>query len=561
MPPVDTDRTIGTDRRSILKVGATLGTLGITGLSGCLGNDGGDGEDGTDEDGQNTIQDDDDDEETTAESLPEGGTFVIGAQQGVQTMSPFRGFLADYLIGEMMYDRLTRVDQEFEAHPNLAKEWETNDDFSVWTFMLQENATYANMDGQTVTADDVKATYEYLVSDDFSGSASSLSGVESVDVIDETTVEISLDGPDIDFAKRISETGGAFFIVPKDILDDDPSMLEDTDYGSGPLVLTEWDQQNQISFEAASDYHIDGINGNPLPYIDALEWDILPDEIQRANALADASIDAVSRTSPNVADRVDEDSVLVKRTSGLQYPIVLNTTVEPLDDPKVRKAIKYALDREQILEAVAPEGVLGHHAAVTPVHTHYNDDLDVGDTFGTTADPEAAQELLEEAGYGDGLEMKTFHYDDGVPAKETIAQLFQQQMRQVGIEFEINRLTEETWLSDYWNTDGVWYITNYSTRVLGSTVPRLAIRSEGPWNEANWSNEEYDAAYQKSVTATDAETAAEGLKRCQEINHREGAWVGTFHPKLYGGYKEYVKNYNLYPTYIKDFVSRCAVDK
>lgn len=561
MPPVDTDRTIGTDRRSILKVGATLGTLGITGLSGCLGNDGGDGEDGTDDDGQNTIQDDDDDEETTAESLPEGGTFVIGAQQGVQTMSPFRGFLADYLIGEMMYDRLTRVDQEFEAHPNLAKEWETNDDFSVWTFMLQENATYANMDGQTVTADDVKATYEYLVSDDFSGSASSLSGVESVDVIDETTVEISLDGPDIDFAKRISETGGAFFIVPKDILDDDPSMLEDTDYGSGPLVLTEWDQQNQISFEAAPDYHIDGINGNPLPYIDALEWDILPDEIQRANALADASIDAVSRTSPNVADRVDEDSVLVKRTSGLQYPIVLNTTVEPLDDPKVRKAIKYALDREQILEAVAPEGVLGHHAAVTPVHTHYNDDLDVGDTFGTTADPEAAQELLEEAGYGDGLEMKTFHYDDGVPAKETIAQLFQQQMRQVGIEFEINRLTEETWLSDYWNTDGVWYITNYSTRVLGSTVPRLAIRSEGPWNEANWSNEEYDAAYQKSVTATDAETAAEGLKRCQEINHREGAWVGTFHPKLYGGYKEYVKNYNLYPTYIKDFVSRCAVDK
>ncbi|MFC7132814.1 MULTISPECIES: ABC transporter substrate-binding protein [Salinibaculum] len=555
MPPVDTDTTVTTDRRSILRLGATLGTLGITGLAGCSSGDGGDGSDGGD-----TIQSDDD-STGTAESLPQGGTFTIGAQQGVQTMSPFRGFLADYLIAESMYDRLTRVDQNFEVHPNLAKDWETNDDYTVWTFTLVENATYSNMDGETVTAEDVKATYDFLTSEEFSGSASSLSGVDSVEVVDETTVEITLSEPDLNFTKRISETGGAFFIVPKSVLDDDPEQLQDTDYGSGPLKLTEWNQKNNIAFEAASDYHIDGVNGDPLPYFDKLEWEILSDNIQRANSLSDGSIDAVSRISPNVAGRVQEDSQLVKQTSGLQYPIVLNTTVEPLDNAKVRKAIKYALDREQILEAVSPEGVLGHHSGVTPVHTYYDEDFDVGDTFGTTANTEKAQQLLEEAGYGDGLEMQTFHYDDGVPAKEVIAQLFQQQMKQVGIEFEINRLTEETWLSEYWNTDGVWYITNYSTRVLGSTVPRLALRSEGPWNEANWSNDAYDEAFQRAQSATDEATKAEAMKECQKINHREGAWVGTFHPKIYGGYKNYVKNYDLYPTYIKDFISRCAVDK
>lgn len=560
MPSVDTDTTVETDRRSVLKLGATLGTLGITGLAGCLGGNQ-EGSDGGDTD---TIQSDDSDEdgtEETAESLARGGRFVVGAQQGVQTMSPFRGFLADYLIGEAMYDRLTRVDQSFEVHPNLATDWEANDDYTVWTFTLEENATFSNTDGTTMTAADVKASYDYLTSDDFSGSASSLSGVESLSVVDETTVEVTLTNSDLNFTKRIAETGGAFFIVPKEILDDDPSKLEDTDYGTGPLELENWNQKNDISFTANDDYHLEGADGEPLPYIDELAWNILPDNIQRANSLSDGSVDAVSRTSPNVAGRVQDSATLVKQTSGLQYPIVLNTTVEPLDDPKVRKAIKYALDREEILTAVSPDGVLGHHSGVTPVHTGYNDDLDVGDTFGTTANVEKANELLSEAGYGDGLEMETFHYDDGVPSKQVIAQLFQQQMGEIGIEFEIKRLTEEKWLSEYWNTDGVWYITNYSTRVLGSTVPRLALRSEGPWNEANWSNGDYDDAFARAASATAEEEKAEAMKEMQRINHREGAWVGTFHPKIYGGYKEYVQNYDMYPTYIKDFISQCAVDK
>lgn len=547
----DTDMVMGTDRRSILKVGATLGTLGITGLAGCSGGGGG---------GTPDIQTGG--PSTPVDSLPEGGTFVVGAKQGIQTMSPFRGFLADYLIGEAMYDRLTRVDQEFEVHPNLAKDWEANSDFTTYTFMLNENATFSSEIGSPqVTAQDVKATYDFLMSDAYAGSASSLSDVESVSVVDDTTVEIKLANSDIDFPKRISETGGAFFVAPKSVLEDDPSKLEETDYGSGPLQLTEWNQKNNIRFEAVSDYHIDGVNGNPLPYFDKLHWNILSDEIQRANKLAGGSIDAVSRLSPKVAGRAGEGSTLVKQPSGLQFPIVLDTTIEPFDKPAVREAVKYALDREAIMKAVAPDAVLGHHSGITPIHTYYNEDLDVGDTFGTTADIEMAKQKLSEAGEAGGFDVKTFYYDDGVPSKSVIAQLFQQQMKEIGINFEIQQLTEETWLSNYWNVDGEWYITNYSTRVLGETVLKLALRCEGPWNEGNWCNQEFTEAYKAAASATDTETKRENLYKCQEINHREGPWVGTFHPKLYGGYKSYVENYNLYPTYIKDFISRCAVDK
>ena len=569
----DDDATIGPDRRSILKIGATLGTLGITGLAGCTGSensgssaDNGSGGSanngsGSSSSGNATLQGNGSGSSTTASQLPQGGTLVMGAKQGIETMSPFRGFLADYLIGEAMYDRLTRVDQDFKVHPNLARDWEHNEDYTKWTFTLNDGATFSNMDGQKVTADDVKATYDHLTSDDFTGSASSLSGVDSVSAVDEKTVEITTEDPDLEFTKRIAETGGAFFVVPKSVLEDDPSRLENTDYGSGPLILTNWNQKNSISFEANSDYHLNGVNDKPLPFVDKLEWNILSDETQRANSLSGGRVDAVSRISPKVTDRVKGQAQVVKQTSGLQYPIILDTKIEPFDNLGVRKAIKYGLDRSAILEATAGEGVLGHHSGITPVHTYYNEELPIDEPFGRTARPEKAKQKLSEAGFDDGFEVKTFYYDDGVPAKAVIAQLFQQQMRKIGIEFEIKRLTEEKWLADYWNQDGEWYVSNYSTRVLGSTILKLALRSEGKWNEANWSNKEFDKAFQAAATATDEETKAKNLKKCQKINHDEGAWVGTYHPKLYGAHKDYVMNYNLYPTYIKNYISQIAIDE
>jgi ABC-type transport system substrate-binding protein len=544
------------DRRNALKLGAGLGVGGLAALAGCSG-----GGSDAEETATESEMDDGTSSPTEMMGTQRGGTFNVGAQQGLQTMSPFQGFLADYLLGEAMYDRLTYVDQDFEVHPNLATEYSHNDDYTEWTFQLREDATFANTDGEPVTAEDVKASYDYLTSDDFSGSASSLSGVESLTVEDETTVTVELASTDLDFPKRVSETGGAFFVAPKSVLEDDPSMLEETDYGSGPVTVTNRDNKNIIEFEATPDYHPAADDGKPLPYFDELNWDILSDEIQRANALADGTIDAVSRLSPQVEDRLGDEATMVENASGLQFPIPLDTTIEPFDDVRVRKAVKHALDRTEIVAAVSGDGILGHHSGITPVHSYYNDDLPVDDTFGQTANPEQARSLLEEAGYGDGVELPTFHYDDGYPQKEVIAQLFQQQMKQVGIEFEIKRLTEETWLSEYWNTDGKWYVTNYSTRVLGETVLQLALVSDGPWNEANWSNDEFDEAFENAVTATDPEVKAENLKRAQEINHREGAWVGTYHPSIYGAHKEYVSGYELYPTEVKDFVTKCAVEK
>jgi peptide/nickel transport system substrate-binding protein len=544
-------------------MGGTLGSLTLaSGIAGCLGGEDGSGDDGSGDDGSGDDGSSGDDDGSTPDGMPRGGTFNVGSDQDLATMVPYSGFTADYIVTEAMYDRLTTVDENFDVHPNLARDWESNEDATVWTFMLVEDATFANLDGESVTAADVVATYEHLTSEGVTPrETESYSTVEGVTAIDETTVEISLSQSDIQFPKRICNPGGTFYILPKTVLDDDPSMFEETDYGTGPFNLVEWEQQNRIRFEAKSPYHREGEDGEPLPYVDEYVWEIIKDPIQRANSMADGAIDAVQKIPKGVTSRFESSDVVVERPMGEQLPIVLDTEIEPLGDVRVRQAIKHALDRTEFQTAVEINSTLGNHSAVPPTHEFYNDDITVDEPYGVTAQPEQARELLSEAGFGSGFEVQTFYYDDGFPQKETIAQLFQEQMSNVGIEFDIQRLTEEEWLADFWNQDGEWYVTNYSTRVLAITVPSLTQHSDAPWNEPNWSNDDYDEAYEAATNATDAETLGENLREMQEINHEEGAWVQTFHPHWPGAHKDYVRNYDLYPTLAIDFLSDCALDR
>jgi peptide/nickel transport system substrate-binding protein len=543
----------GTERRTVLKA---CGTLAATaGVAGCLG--------GGDDDGGGNGGDNGGDNGTAPDEISRGGTLRVGADQDMSSLLPWSGFTGDYIVTEAMYDRLVTVDENFDPQPNLAQNWEQNDDSTVYTFTLADGATFANLDEEPVTADDVVATYEYLTSDDATlRSNNSISNIDEVTAVDDSTVEISLGSPDVSFLRRLCNPGAVFYILPQTVLEDDPSMIEDTDYGSGPFNLDEWQQQNFISFEAKPTYHRDGMDGEPLPYVDEYRWEIIPDGIARANALADGDLNALHRIPKRNASRLTDNDVLVERTMGDQLPIVLDTGVGPFDDVRVRQAAKHALDRTAIDTALALETSFGIHSGVTPIHENYNEEMSPGDTYGVTAQPEQAQELLSEAGYENGVEVQTFYYDDGFAQKETIAQLFQQQMSDVGIEFDIQRLTEEDWLSNYFNVSGEWYISNYSARSLGISVPSLVMHSDAIWNnEISWTDDEYDEAYNAATSATDPDTLAENLTQMQEINHERGAWLGTVYPNWPGAHKEFVQNYEMYPTPAIDFLSECAVNQ
>ncbi|MDG5776791.1 ABC transporter substrate-binding protein [Haloarculaceae archaeon H-GB2-1] len=530
-----------------------LGLAGVTGLAGCAG--GGGDESGTG-DGSGTDTSGGDESGGGSGGIKTGGHLRVGFANAPQQLNPMKGITSsDYVIRETMYSRLTNVNRELELEPELAKSWETNDAFDEYTFILQDDAKFATID-QEVLAEDVKATVEVMKSEDrVSSAARDLGPIESVEIEDDKRITFSLSRSDIVYPKRIAETGSTFNILPKNVIEGRWDELSNTDFGSGPFTLTEYSDGSEYAFEAHDGYYKSDDNGNELPYVDKMTWRVNTDAVSRVNAVVDERTDALQYLGKTNKSRIDNTSGMSSKergSPGFQL-IVLNENLEldngekPFSDVKVRKAFKHAMDREEIKSAANDSTVIGHHDPVSPVHEYYAD-FDPGLEFGTTAQPDEAKRLLEEAGYGDGLDLPQLIYSANAPITPPMIQVFQEQMGKVGINFEIQQVTEDTWLSDYWNSDKNWYWSEWSARIEDTTVHRLSLRSDGPWNSGRYSNEEYDKAYDKFINATDRETFKENFSEAQKIFHKTGPWLILGHLKVFTGNHDYVGNVDFPPS-------------
>ena len=107
-----------------------------------------------------------------------GGHLRVTGTSAPTSLNPFKGTgKGDYVFQEWMYDRLTDYNRDWEVVPNLAKNWETNDNADRWTFDLVEGATFNNLD-QEVLAEDVKATVELMLSEKTSGADAALGPID-----------------------------------------------------------------------------------------------------------------------------------------------------------------------------------------------------------------------------------------------------------------------------------------------------------------------------------------------------------------------------------------------
>jgi peptide/nickel transport system substrate-binding protein len=551
MKGTHTDRQV--ERRRYLQ---WVGLGGLTALAGCVGEDGGSGTEGGDTTSGSGTNGDSEETQTQSSGGRSGGHLRVGFPNAPRSLHPMKGpSLAGYVVRETMYSRLTNYNRDVELIPELATEWETNDAVDQYTFVLREGARFATID-QEVLAEDVKATVEVMQSEDRVASAARDVGpIESVEIEDDHRITFNLSQSDIVYPKRLAETGSTFNILPKNVIEDRWDEVDSTDFGSGPFTLTEYEDGSKYVFEANDNYYKTDGDGTQLPYLDKMTWLVNPDPVSRVNTLVDQRTDAVQELSNTNTARVDSTSGLSSQSRGSPgfQLVVLNQDLEldngerPFADQRVLKAFKHAIDREAYQDATNGATVIGHHDPVAPVHPNYAP-FDPGLEFGTTAQPDEARRLLEEAGYGDGLELPQLIYSANNPITPPIVQLFQEQMANVGVEFDISQVTEDTWLSDYWNSDTDWYWSEWSSRFEETTVHRLAVQSEGPWNTGRYANKDFDAAYGEYSTATDQETFTDAFQRAQKIFHQTGPWIILGHVKKFTANHDYVKNVDFPPS-------------
>ncbi|MCW3492687.1 ABC transporter substrate-binding protein [Microbacterium sp. SSM24] len=300
------------------------------------------------------------------------------------------------LYYQAVYDTLLYNASDGSVEPNLATEYTYSDDNKELTLTLRDDVTFT--DGTDLTADVVKQNLERF-KDGGGAYAGDLANVESIAAPDDTTVVLTLSAPDPALLAYLSREAGLIAA---------PAMFdaEDADtnpIGSGPYILDQDATTTGTSyvFTKNPDYW------NPdVQHYETVTMNVLADPTAGVNAVQAGEVDTMVLTDNNNLDQIEAAGFEIQSSElNFQGLLLLDRAGEmnpALGDVKVRQAINFALDREGLLEALQ----LGHGTVTTQVFNKasgaYDPELDEFYTY----DPDKARELLDEAGYGDGLSIE-----------------------------------------------------------------------------------------------------------------------------------------------------------
>lgn len=422
-----------------------------------------------------------------------GGELIVGLRQEIGNLDPHLATsFSSFRVIEVMYEGLLRYDENGAIEPALAKDWDISEDGKTYTFHLREGVKFH--DGTEVTAEDVKASFNRILDPEVgSPQASRLQKIESMDVQDEYTISIALSTKFAPFLNNVAGPGRA--IIPKSIVEEGQSLKKKV-AGTGPFYLEDWVPGEQILLKKNESYWMEG-----LPYLNGVSYKIIPEPATRRAALQSGDIHVIpSATSTSVQVLKNTKKLEILSTQELAYSLIgFNTNKEPLNDPKVRKAVSYALDRNEIIQAVY-NGLATVGTPLPPALEEWY--LPEEELVGYGHDIERAKELLSEAGYSDGVSF-SITVSPTLDTALQIAQVVQQQVKPAGISIELNTVEWGTFLDAWRNSN----FDAFASLNGGSFDPDgyyyRTFHSGGSTNVFNYSNSEVDELLEKGRVTTD----------------------------------------------------------
>ena len=257
-----------------------------------------------------------------------------------------------------IYDTLTRPNAEGEVEPFLAESVEPNEDSTVWTITLREGVTFH--DGSELTAEVVKNNL-----DAYRGAYPTRSPqltvfvfepIESVEVVDDLTVEVTLKQPWVSFDATLWG-GGRYGIVAQAQLDDEQTCATNL-IGTGPFTFVDWVPNQRFEAEKNPDYWATDAEGNQLPYLDAIEFRPIPEIETRLNSLRSGEINAMHTSDADTIVELrslaesDEVNMYESDAFGEVSYNMLNESKPPFDNILAREALARAYDFDRVNEII-----------------------------------------------------------------------------------------------------------------------------------------------------------------------------------------------------------------
>ena len=373
---------------------------------------------------------------------PDPNTLVMIIESSPLNLDPRVGVDAQsQRIDELLFDPLLTRDSHFNIQPMLAERWETPDPLT-YIFHLRHDVRFHN--GQPLTSRDVKWTFDSLINGKIrSPKASTFASVSRIEAPDDYSVIFHLKQP---YASLLWNLTGAAGIVPYGSGEDFNRRL----VGTGPFRFVHAEQDQNVIIERNPEYW-----ATP-PKIARVEFKVIPDATTRALELRKQSADvAINSLVPDTVVTLQRDhNLTVLQAPGTIYTyMALNERDPILQDVRVRQAIAYALNLEPIIHYLLRDEARPAYSILPPQHWAYD-----GEVQRYPHDPQKARQLLDEAGYPEKNGVR-FHVTMKTSTEEStrsLAAVFQQQLRDVGIALDIRSFESATFLADV--TKGAYQI-------------------------------------------------------------------------------------------------------
>lgn len=462
----------------------------------------------------------------------DGGTLVAaiaGEPDQLDPQSTTSYF--SFQVLENVFDTLVEPDVNLEMQPALAESWDVSEDQLTWTFELRDDVTWH--DGSDFTADDVVYSFNRIIDEELSNSWR-LSAVESVEAVDEDTVEFHLNAPAPNLLANIGGFKGMAVVQQENV---ESGEIGQNPVGTGPFAFESYASGSSIQLTANPDYW------GGAPAVSGVEFQFITEPTTALAALESGEVHWTDNIPPQqVAALAESETVELGQVGSNDYwYLALNQAREPFGDVRVRQAISYAIDREAITEATMFGNATVNQTAIPESSAWYTE----YDRY--SHDPEQATALLEEAGVDPASLSIEIMVATDYPETVQAAQLIADQLGQIGVGAEIRTLDFGAWLDEQGQGNFDMLMMGWLGNIDPDDFYYGQHHSEGANNYQGYSNPEVDEMLDQARTETDQEARKALYDEIATTIADDASYIYLYNPDVVQAWSPDVEGYEVRP--------------
>lgn len=424
-------------------------------------------------------------------------------------------------VRQNMFEALVRIDTDGEIQPCLATEWDVDESNTVWTFHLREGVKFH--DGESMTAADVKATFDRFKTNEGSTRAYYYKNILEVNVIDNYTVEFVTETPQSNFLHILAYDGS--YIMSVKSLERSNEEIASQPVGTGPYKFQSSEGTESVTLERFEEYW------GEKPDITKLKFIAVTEVATRVNMLRAGEADLITGiTDEDLAYFLtDENFAVMYGNSNRVGHLAINSSRPGLNDLRVRQAIEYAIDKEALVQGILGDRGEVAHSVIAPLTYGYYDSGLYG------YNPEKAKELLAQAGYQEGELSFVIQSPDGRYYKDKeCCMAIANMLQNVGINatVEVNdwaSFVAKVKVAQPENKVDMWWMgwesgTGEASQILNVVFIRDNFPPTG-WNAMFFDNEEYEGLKNQVLSEMDEKKQLEMYAEMQKLIMEDAVWV------------------------------------